>query len=214
MRKSLLSPSLLKAPQNFDATALIKALDKLEINLKALPEVLRYDKVKLKREQVNPDYEHLWFSFENMKASGQLIGDFEYRISCTNVRPKKFGDHPKLEFPDTWKTVIQSWFEESYDDYGAKLELRFAMPESMDMEVWGKLTPHDQLFIRDLVRQLPFMIEDLRLSGQTPKRDWDDWKFMIGETQRVLTMRAEPAKPTPKIRKTSPRQSAVWNKVL
>ena len=209
LRKSLLSPSLLKAPQNFDAAALIKALDKLEINLKSLPEVLRYDKVKLKREQVNPDYEHLWFSFDNMKASGKLIGDFEYRISCTNVRPKKFGDHPKLEFPETCKTVFQSWFEESYDDYGAKLELRFAMPESMDMEVWGKLTPHDQLFIRDLVRQLPFVIEDLRLSGQTLKRSWDDWKFMIGESQRVLTMRAEPAKPTPKIRKASPRQSAV-----
>ena len=210
LTKALQSPSLLKAPQNFDATGLIKALDKLDTNLKALPEVLRYDKVKLKREQVNPDYEHLWFSFENMTASGKLIGDFEYRISCNNVRPKKFGDHPKLEFPEeTCKTVMQSWFEESYDDYGAKLELRFAMPESMDMEVWGKLTTDDQNFIRDLVRQLPTVIEDLKLIGKTPRRGWNDWKVMIDETQRVLTMRAESAKPTPKTRKNRSFKSVV-----
>lgn len=208
LRKALSSASLLKAPQDFDAAVLIKALDKLDINLKALPEVLRYDKVKLKREQVNPDYEHLWFSFENMKASGQLIGDFEYRISCASVRPKKFGDHPKLEFPETCKTAIQSWFEESYDDYGAKLELRFALPESMDMEVWGKLTPHDQLFIRDLVGQLPFVIEDLRINDKTPRRGWEDWKVMIHQTQQVLTMRAEPSKSLPTTRKTNPRKSA------
>ena len=207
LRKALSSASLLKAPQDFDAAVLIKALDKLDINLKALPEVLRYDKVKLKREQVNPDYEHLWFSFENMKASGQLIGDFEYRISCASVRPKKFGDHPKLEFPETCKTAIQSWFEESYDDYGAKLELRFALPESMDMEVWGKLTPHDQLFIRDLVGQLPFVIADLRINDKTPRRGWEDWKVMIHQTQQVLTMRAEPSKSLPTTRKTNPRKS-------
>lgn len=212
LRKALLSPSVLKAPQNFDATGLIKALDKLETNLKALPEVLRYDKVKLKREQVNPDYEHLWFSFENMTASGKLIGDFEYRISCTNVRPKKFGDHPKLEFPEeTCKTVMQSWFDESYDDYGAKLEVRFALPDSMDIEVWGKLSLNDQIFVRDLVRQLPYVLEDLRQSGDKPKRGWEDWKVLVSETQRVLNMRAESSKPLPAISKM--RRSAVRTKV-
>ena len=210
MRKGLSNPLGSKVSGNFDATALIKALDKLETNLKAIPEVVRYDKVKLKREQVNHDYEHLWFVFENMKTSGKLIGDFEYRISCANVRPKKFGDHPKLEFPEeTCKTVIQSWFDESYDDYGAKLELRFALPESMDMEVWGKLTPDDQMFIRDLVRQLPDVMEDLRLNGNTPKRGWDDWKALTSETHRVLTMRADTPKPSSNTRKANPRKSAV-----
>ena len=206
LRKALLSPSSLKAPQNFDSLGLINALDQLETNLKQIPEVLRYDKVKLKREQVNPDYEHLWFSFENMKASGKLIGDFEYRISCTNVRPKKFGSYPKLEFPEeTCKTAIQSWFDESYDDFGAKLELRFALPDSMDIEVWGKLTTHDQAFVRDLIGQLPYVLEDLRLSGNTVKRGWDDWKILVSETQRVLQIRSEPSKPTPITRKARKR---------
>jgi hypothetical protein len=212
LTKALQSPSLLKVPQNFDATGLIKALDKLETNLKALSDVLRYDKVKLKREQVNPDYEHLWFSFENMTAAGKLIGDFEYRISCTNVRPKKFGDHPKLEFPEeTCKTAMQNWFEESYDDYGAKLELRFALPDSMDMEVWGKLSLHDQLFIRDLIRQLPYVLDDLRLSGNKPKRGWEDWKVLVSDTQRVLNMRAEPSGLLPVTLKK--RSAAVRTKV-
>jgi hypothetical protein len=212
LTKALQSPSLLKAPQNFDATGLIKALVKLESNLKALPEVLRYDKVKLKREQVNPDYEHLWFSFENMKVSGKLIGDFEYRVSCTNVRPKKFGDHPKLEFPEeTCKTFMQSWFDESYDDYGAKLELRFALPDSMDIEVWGKLSLNDQMFVRDLASQLPYVLEDLRLSGEKPKRGWEDWKVLVSETQRVLNMRVDSSGPSPVTRKK--RSSAIRSRV-
>lgn len=206
LRKSLSSPSSLKTPEYFDSTALIKALDQLDINLKQIPDVLRYDKVKLKREQLNPDYEHLWFSFENMKASGQLIGDFEYRISCTNVRPKKFGNYPKLEFPEeTCKTVIQSWFDESYDDYGAKLELRFALPDSMDIEVWSKLTTHDQKFVRELIKQLPYVLEDLRLNGNSVKRGWDEWKLLVSETHRVLNMRTEPSKPTPVTRKARKR---------
>jgi hypothetical protein len=206
LRKSLLSPKSLKVPPNFDFSALIKALDQLEINLKQLPNVLRYDKVKLKHEQVNPDYEHLWLLFENMTASGKLIGDFEYRISCSNVRPKKFGNYPKLEFPEeTCKTVIQSWFDESFDDYGAKLELRFALPDSMDIEVWGKLTTHDQTFVRDLISQLPYVLEDLRLSGNIVKRGWDDWKLLVSETQRVLNIRAESSEPTPVSRKVIKR---------
>lgn len=212
LRRFLLSPSSLKATPNFDSTALIKALDQLEINLKQLPEVIRYDKVKLKREQVNPDYEHLWFSFENMTAFGKLIGDFEYRISCSNVQPKKFGNYPKLEFPEeTCKIVIQSWFDESFDDYGAKLELRFALPNSMDIEVWSKLTSRDQTFVCDLIRQLPYVLEDLSISGNSVKRGWDDWKVLVSKTQRILNIRAEPSKPAPVSRKAPKR--AVRNRV-
>ena len=192
IRKELSNPLKFKVLQNFNVEILIKALNKLEINLKAIPDVLRYDKVKLKREQVNPDYEHLWFAFENMKYSGKTIGDFEYRISCANVRPQQFGGHPKIEFPEeTCKNVIHSWFDESYDDYGAKLELRFALPESMDMEVWAKLNSQDQLFIRELVCQLPDVMEDLRMSGFIPRRGWNDWKKMANETRRVLITRID-----------------------
>lgn len=210
LRSELLSPTLLKIPKTIDPTILIKALDKLQENLKAIPEVLRYDKVKLKREQVNPDYEHLWFSFENMKSQEQLIGDFDYRISCASIRPHKFGGHPKLEFPEeTCKKAILSWYDESYDDYGSKLELRFALPDSMDMEVWEKISAHDQNFIHDLIRQLPEVMDDLRLNGIIPKRGWDEWLAMTRETERILAMREEQPNTQSSPRRSSSRKTAL-----
>lgn len=209
LHKELVNPILLRVPTSIDSAMLIDGLEQLEGYLKSIPDILRYDAVKLKREQVNPDYEHLWFSFENMKSASSVIGDFEFRISCANVRPKKFGDHPKLEFPeDSCQAAMQSWFAESYDDYGAKLELRFALPEALDMEVWGKLNAQDQLFIKELVRQLPEVMQELRLTNNTPKRDWDDWITMASEMQRILTTRAEPQMVAPSKRKSTPRKSA------
>lgn len=167
--------------------------------LKSTPEppaILRYDRVSLKREQVNPDYEHLWLRFENLALGDKRWLEFEFRLSCADVRPNHFGRYPKLEFPeDSSQSPFEDWFIESYDNFGAKLELRFALPESkepesMDLEVWQRVSHNDRTFLSALIASLPAILHDLKSAGIHLKRPWDDWVQMALEIQRVVLLRA------------------------
>jgi hypothetical protein len=139
--RALAAPQMISAPKGFEPQALQAGLGQLAQALDSFAPTLRYDAVRLKREQVNPDYEHLWLGFDNLSLGSQRWAAFEFRLSCANVRPNHFGAHPKLEFPQAQgQTPLEAWFEESYDDFGPKMELRFAMPDAMDIGVWQRLT--------------------------------------------------------------------------
>ena len=115
---------------------------------------------------------------------------FEFRLSAANVGPKRFGTHPKLEFPEhVGQAPFANWFDESYDDFGAKLELRFALPDAMDITIWGRLAAPDQAFLLAVVRQLPGMLATLQHAGTKLKRAWGDWILMANEVQRVVGLR-------------------------
>ena len=120
-------PAALKATGDFNVLPLRLCLDKLSQVIQKFPPSLRFDRVSLKREQVNTDYEHLWLRFENLSFGDKAYPEFDFRLSCANVRTNGFGNHPKLEFPEgSSKAPFESWFIDSYDDFGAKLELRLA----------------------------------------------------------------------------------------
>ena len=158
-----------------------------------LNSALRYDHVSLKREQTNPDYEHVWLKLSNVVFEDQHAADFEFRLSCANVRPNAFGGYPKLEFPqEATQPYFDSWFEESYDDFGAKLELRFALPDAMDMGVWGKLSAHDQTLVVQLIEQLPSILRELVQSGASMKRPLNDWLRMAQSIEDIFAMRVLP----------------------
>jgi hypothetical protein len=187
---TLQSPEKLQASTHFQAEEVRIGLSNLGDALEKFPEVLRYDTVTLKREQVNPDYEHLWLSLQNLSLGERRWEAFEFRFSCGNVGPKRFGTHPKLEFPEhVGQAPFANWFDESYDDFGAKLELRFALPDAMDITIWGRLAAPDQTFLLALVRQLPGMLTTLQHAGTKLKRAWVDWNHMAAEVQRVVGLR-------------------------
>jgi hypothetical protein len=170
-----------------------------------MPSVFRFDELTLMREQVNHDYEHLWLNFRHVAIGNKRLLDFDFRISCANLRPKVFGQFPKLEFPETsGRAAITEWFDESYDDFGPKLELRFALPESMDMQVWERLSASDREFLEALVQQMPAFLSELETSGLKLKRSWDDWQQLVREVGRILKVGSDnlllkavtPTKPT------------------
>lgn len=188
--KALADPQSIKAPKDFDPQAVRAGLGNLALALHIFPATLRFDDVRLKREQVNPDYEHLWIELTNLSLGNQSWPAFEFRLSCANVRPKHFGGYPKLEFPQTVGQVpFESWFEETYDDFGSKLELRFALPEAMDIGVWQRLSDSDHGFLQALVQQLPAILGSLQSAGTRLKRPWVDWQMLATELQRILTVR-------------------------
>jgi|GEM_PF-1997650 len=188
------SGSLIRWPISA-ASSLLQSFTRMLTSPSEPPTLLTYDRVNLKREQVNPDYEHLWLRFENLALDAELWPEFEFRLSCADVRPGHFGHFPKLEFPEeTSQSPFERWFVESYDDFGAKLELRFAIPEtsepeSMDLAVWQRVSDNDRAFLASLIASLPKILADLKDTGVYLKRSWEDWGRMAQEIQRVVALR-------------------------
>jgi chromosome segregation ATPase len=66
-----------EAPAQFDLGFWRPSLKALIGQVQSLPAVLRYDQVKLKRELINPDYEHLWLEFHGLHLGAQNWKKFE-----------------------------------------------------------------------------------------------------------------------------------------
>lgn len=176
--------------------SLISTLHSFHVSLaKTLP-AFRFDAVTLKREQVNPDYEHLWIHVLNPSFGDAKWGELGFRISCADVRPDSFGKFPKLEFPGgSAQSVLDSWFVESTDDFGNKLELRFAQPDAMDIAIWQELSTHDQNLIFALVKRIPGILAELKSQGQGITRAWSEWHNMAGDIVRIMSTQVKPASP-------------------
>lgn len=187
------TPGLLKLPKDFPADKILESFKILKTRLAQLPPIFRFDELKLKREQVNLDYEHLWLDFRHVAIGAKRLLDFDFRVSCANIRPTTFGEYPKLEFPETsGRAAMTGWFDEAYDDFGAKLELRFSLPQSMDIQVWGQLPESDRLFLASLINQIPTLLGELETSGISVKRGWADWQQMAKEVRRILAICTAP----------------------
>ena len=190
---SLKQPQAINLPLELDLAALSVGLNTLKNLFEKFPALLRYDQLSIKREQINPDYEHLWLHITQLAYGNKRWPEFEFRLSCANVRPNHFGSHPKLEFPEiSSQNVLESWFIEAYDDFGAKLELRFAMPAAMDIEVWHRLSDADKNFLVALIARLPNMLGDLQDAGVKIKRPWQDWIDMAQTMLSILTPHLTP----------------------
>ena len=144
-----------------------------------LPKTLRFDELYIKDYEELGEYENLTFHLTNISFANKLYKNFEFRLACANIQDNQFGTDPKLEFPEEFgKIILENWFAESEDNYGSKLELRFAIPNAMDINVWDKLSQNDKIFIYNLVNLLPNRITQLSKINTNEKmfsRSFDDW---------------------------------------
>lgn len=181
-------PNKLVLPKKFVAQPHIMGLKKLLgvlTKLERLPNICRFDEVELIREYVNQDYESLWLRLTNLCLGDSWWREFEFRLSCAKVPRDSFGLHPKLEFPAQSKHAFESWFEESSDDLGARLELRFALPQSADVSVWSKLSAKDQALVAALIVRLPVMLAALKSDKARLNRPIDDWIAAAGSIKQL-----------------------------
>lgn len=163
-----------------------QALEKLQSHVNSWPTRLLYNQVRLTHEQVNEDYEHLWLTLEQPGFKERYMRRWSFRIGCAGVTPLVFGEQPKLELPEQDTQLLESWFTGSQDPFGNKLELRFALPEAMDKDVWGRLSADDQAMLYSLVKQLPDMLKHLQSEGVELSRDWAAWRRLATDMQRIL----------------------------
>ncbi len=162
--------------------------------------MLRFDRVELEREQINPDYEHLWLRLSPVAFGAQRWPEWQFRLSTAIPDRTRFGSHPRLEFPAP-QPMLENWYAESHDDFGAELELRFALPETMDMAVWNRLNTADQARITALIARLPAVLNQLQAAQPKLKRPLDvtedatdsDWQQLVADIQRIHAALGAPA---------------------
>jgi hypothetical protein len=181
------SANLLKG---FDFAFWRQSISPMVSDIKAMPAVFRFNEIVLKRELINPDYEHLWLVFENATYGRYHWPKFEMRIGAASIQKGAFSKQPKFEFPKIDGKILpfDSWFEEAFDDYGSKLELRFDITrEIFDVSVWLKLKPEDQGLITSVIGLVPLCLQQLEQAKVAISRPWTDWRDI--STAAVTTLR-------------------------
>lgn len=178
-----------KFPTQFDLSFWLPSLKALISQVPALPVMLRYDAVKLKRELINPDYEHLWLELNGLNLGNLNWKKFEIRLGAALVQSDGFSQYPKFEIPliDGKTKPFESWFAESHDDSGAKLELRFALDKNVfDVAVWSKLSEIDKALVLRLIYAMPDALRRLETNNSAIHRPWKTWVDFASGAVKVL----------------------------
>ena len=211
LEKELKNGGIVKQLGQDISSRLLVGLDAFKHLSSETQSTFRYDQVRLKRATVNDDYEHLWLEFDHVSYGQIRLRHFECRIACAELISKRFGSFPKLEFPrlDSQQSLT-SWYAESRDDFGDKLELRFAPPALFDAEVWVKLKHEDQGLILSLLERLPTILRELELDQAGLHRPWPQWNSVVEHMSRCLepAMTALPVVGAPAIEPPARKDSA------
>jgi hypothetical protein len=154
--------------------------------LEKWPAVLRYDTADLSEVIQVGEYHALGIRLTNVRIGSLEWSSFEYRIATFNDAGSGFGAHPRLEFPETSRHAVQSWYPETTDDRGERLELRFSQPDAMDTMVWSRLAGNDQLLITALLVSIPTQLSDLQRSNSKSGVRWDNWQTVALFMRKTL----------------------------
>lgn len=183
-----------KLPDFFDLVFWRQSLMPLIADFKSLPAVFRFNEVKLKREQINPDYEHLWLEFDGASFGRYYWPSLEIRFGAANVQPGGFSRRPKVEIPKIGgtKAPFDSWFEESQDDFGPKMELRFDLNKQFfDLDVWSRVTAEDRAMLISVIGGIPFALKKMEDAAVKIIRPWEEWNLlasgMVDILRRIIT---------------------------
>jgi hypothetical protein len=181
-------------PQGLDMSFWSTGITNLIAQWKKLPPVLHFDKVILKRELINSDYEHLWLELQNLNYLGQNWKKLEIRLGAAMIEPDGFSLYPKFEFPliDGKLKPFASWYAESHDDAGPKFELRFSLEKKVfDFNALKKLSSSDQGLIIQLIRAVPFALQKLENQGLSVHRTWQTWHEFASKAFDILVFNQE-----------------------
>jgi hypothetical protein len=184
-------------PKQFDLSFWRPSLKALISQLRLLPVLLRFDEVRLKRELINPDYEHLWLEFRGLGLGAAQWKKFEIRLGAALVQADGFSQYPKFEIPliDGKTKPFESWFAESQDDSGAKLELRFALDKNVfDTAVWTKLSDADKALVLRMIYAMPVALKRLEQEKVAIHRPWATWIDFASGAVKVLQANKAAAK--------------------
>jgi hypothetical protein len=177
-------------PKDMDPSFWRSSLTQLLLDLKQLPKTITFEKVVLKRELRNIDYEHVWLEVHNLQfGNDYVIPKFEMRVGASLIQPQGFSRHPKFEFPLINGRVkpFETWYAESSDENGSKFELRFDLNKMVaDFNALSKLSRPDLVFLVNVMLSIPQFIQSLENSQVPVARTWAPWKALVEEANVLV----------------------------
>ncbi|MBT8524344.1 hypothetical protein G6724_00025 [Polynucleobacter paneuropaeus] len=179
-----------KFPKDMDPSFWRSSLTQLLLDLKQLPKTVTFERVTLKRELRNVDYEHVWLEVHNLQFGNEyFIPKFEMRVGASLIQSPGFSRHPKFEFPLINGRVkpFETWYAESSDENGSKFELRFDLNKKVaDFNALSKLSRPDLIFLVNVILSVPQFIQSLEDSQVPVARTWAPWKALVEEANVLV----------------------------
>jgi len=177
-------------PKDMDPSFWRSSLTQLLLDLKQLPKTITFEKVTLKRELRNIDYEHVWLEVHNLQFGNEyFIPKFEIRVGASLIQSPGFSRHPKFEFPLINGRVkpFETWYAESSDENGSKFELRFDLNKKVaDFNALSKLSRADLIFLVNVILSVPQFIQSLDDNQVPVARTWTPWKELVEEANVLV----------------------------
>ncbi|MBF8637506.1 hypothetical protein IRZ48_12880 [Pseudomonas fulva] len=152
----------------------------------AWPATLRFDNVSTGKIKHSENYHSLELRISNLNINHKTYSDFEFKLSTVTNESGDFSLHPRLEFPDACKNIIENWYAESVDGDKERLELRLAAPNALDTHVWGLLSDADRLLITGLIGKLPIIVGRLARDEPNVSMRWADWYSLAKNTRTIF----------------------------
>ncbi len=149
---------------------LIEGIEKSELNslisiekrLSKWPQVLRFDEIELLDSYKEGAYENISIQLTNISFGNIKRPSFSFRIG-TVAAGGMFDKHPRLEFPASSKDSLDTWYAETTDHRGERLELRYSQPGDIDVFVWQQLSNIDRYLITAIIYFLPNQLQEIGL---------------------------------------------------
>lgn len=163
-----------------------RALKNTNTILDNWPKILRYDQVSLEDSTDFDNYNALNICLHNALIGNKVIEKFPYTMATTYTSEELTQEHPRLEFSELGQHLIENWYAETQDDRGARLELRFAHPNAMDIEVWHKLSEKDQILVATILSGAERQLSELEITPELSKLDTAAWHEVARTMRKAL----------------------------
>lgn len=177
-------PEFQNAQSDGSLARLQRALESYQNGLLNWPLVFRYDDVTMEGAGRNQGYSWVDIKLSNISIGSDNWQSLSYRLSTVDGTKGEFGSNPRLEFWENTCLAIQGWYAESEDDRGERLELRFAKPNAFDENVWGNLTPKDQILITGIISTLSRQLKEI--ADISAKANWSGWEEVASTLRNSL----------------------------
>lgn len=179
-------PANVSFPSTLNTNELRKELLKFNQVLRNWPPIMRYDRLSLHSTESVENYQSLTFELQNISMADHHWPQLLYSLATVDEEGQSFGGNPRLEFPQSTRHALRNWFPESDDIRGSRLELRFAKPADMDLNVWNQLATEDQLLIVGLLSILPLQLSEIQHAFPPKMQSVKDWSNLAKTMRKIL----------------------------
>ena len=169
---------LIEGLENSETNSILAAGERLN----KWPQILRFDAIALTDNYKEGDYENISIQLSNISFGNIARPSFSFRIG-TVAADGVFDKHPRLEFPANSKDSLDTWYAETADHRGERLELRYSQPSDIDAFVWQQLSSVDRYLITAIIYFLPHQLQEIGLKQNYP--DQLKWIAVANTIRRI-----------------------------